>query len=156
MAKQLTEAVVRAAITSVVDPCSRYNGSQLNLVELGMVESIWISDGTIGIRLLLDDPMCMYTFLIQKEIRDAVGGLPGVDAVVIEVLGDQIWSDERMSDAARDRLAIHRQERRQQLVQLRTLMDTDSSPPASPSTRQIRGELARRSQPQLPATSARG
>jgi metal-sulfur cluster biosynthetic enzyme len=140
MAMQLTEAVVRAAITSVVDPCSRYNGSQLNLVELGMVDSIRISDGTIGIRLLLDDPMCMYTFLIQKEIRDAVGSLPGVDAVVIEVLADQIWSEQRMSDAARDRLAIHRDERRQQLIQLRTLIDTDSQSPASRSSRQIGGK----------------
>jgi metal-sulfur cluster biosynthetic enzyme len=140
MAMQLTEAVVRAAITSVVDPCSRYNGSQLNLVELGMVDSIRISDGTIGIRLLLDDPMCMYTFLIQKEIRDAVGSLPGVDAVVIEVLADQIWSEQRMSDAARDRLAIHRDERRHQLIQLRTLIDTDSPSPASRSSRQIGGK----------------
>lgn len=110
-----------AAIRRVVDPCSRFNGTDLSLVDLGMVEWVKIKDGVVNIRLLLDDPTCIYTFVIQRDIREAVSQLAKVDAVEIELTPDQIWTEDRMLPDARERLLQHREWRRAQLFQFAQL-----------------------------------
>lgn len=103
-AAHVDEAAVRTAIQGVVDPCSRLQGTDLSLLDLGMVESVRVHRGRVQVDLLLDDPLCMYTFVIQKELRDRVGALPGVTAVDIAVLPDFTWSKERVTPRARARL----------------------------------------------------
>jgi len=100
----VSEAAVRSAIAGVVDPCSRLYGTDLSLLDLGMVESVRVERGTVQVDLLLDDPLCMYTFVLQKELRDCISALDGVESVEITVLPDFGWSRERVSPAARTRL----------------------------------------------------
>ncbi len=97
-------AAVRAAIAGVVDPCSRLHGTDLNLLDLGMVERVTHEGGAVHVELLLDDPLCMYTFVIQKELRERIAAVQGVRSVEISVLPDFGWSRERVSPAARQRL----------------------------------------------------
>jgi metal-sulfur cluster biosynthetic enzyme len=100
-----TDAAVWAAIAEVVDPCSRLYGTDLSLVDLGMVERLSVdAGGAVHIDLLLDDPLCMYTFVLQKELRDRIAALDGVSSIDIAVLPDFSWSRERVLPAARARL----------------------------------------------------
>ena len=99
-----TEADVRAAIATVVDPCSRLHGTDLSLIDLGMVESVAVDGGEVHVDLLLDDPLCTYTYVIQGELRDAIAALPGVGTVEITVVPDARWSPERVLPGARARL----------------------------------------------------
>ncbi|MFN2589566.1 MAG: metal-sulfur cluster assembly factor [Actinomycetota bacterium] len=92
-----------AAINEVIDPCSRFNGSHLGLVDLGMVKDVDVHGSSATITLLLDDPVCMYTFIIQKEIREALAKR-GIDHVEIRVCGDEIWTTDRLSHVAAVRL----------------------------------------------------
>ena len=92
-----------AAINEVIDPCSRLNGSHLGLVDLGMVKDLFVEGRSATITLLLDDPICMYTFVIQHDIREALRRR-GIDHVEIEICADEIWTADRLSDAARIRL----------------------------------------------------
>jgi metal-sulfur cluster biosynthetic enzyme len=117
-AGDVSRSGLEEAIESVIDPCSRYNGSQLSLVELGMIDAIRINGTAVSVTLLLDDPTCMYTFLIQKELRDAIGEVAGVESVSIDVVADQIWTEERMTAEAHAKLVRHRVDRRAKLVQL--------------------------------------
>jgi metal-sulfur cluster biosynthetic enzyme len=99
------EAAVWAAIAEVVDPCSRLYGTDLSLVDLGMVERVSVDGaGAVHLELLLDDPLCMYTFVLQKELRERIASLDGVSSVDIVVLPDFSWSRERVNPAARARL----------------------------------------------------
>jgi metal-sulfur cluster biosynthetic enzyme len=100
----VSEAAVRAAIDAVVDPCSRLYGTNISLLDLGMVESVRVDGGAVRVDLLLDDPLCMYTFVIQRELRERIAALDGVASVEITVLPDFGWSRERVSPAARQRL----------------------------------------------------
>jgi metal-sulfur cluster biosynthetic enzyme len=100
----VSEAAVRAAIDAVVDPCSRLYGTNISLLDLGMVERVQIDGGAVRVDLLLDDPLCMYTFVIQRELRERIAALDGVESVEISVLPDFGWSRERVSPAARARL----------------------------------------------------
>lgn len=92
-----------AAINEVIDPCSRFNGSHLGLVDLGMVKDVSVQGQSAKVTLLLDDPVCIYTFVIQKEIREALGER-GIDDVEIHVCGDELWTADRLSQTARVRL----------------------------------------------------
>jgi metal-sulfur cluster biosynthetic enzyme len=101
----VSESAVRAAIDEVVDPCSRLQGTNISLQDLGMVERVTVAEGgAVRVELLLDDPLCMYTFVIQQELRERIGALVGVQSVEITVLPDFSWSRERVSPAAQARL----------------------------------------------------
>ncbi len=97
--------VVLAAINDVIDPCSRLNGSHLGLVDLGMVKDVSVQGPSVKITLLLDDPVCLYTFVIQQEIRQALEerGIPDVE---IEICAEELWTADRLSPVARLRLNL--------------------------------------------------
>ena len=96
-------AVALAAINEVIDPCSRFNGSHLGLVDLGMVKDVSVQGPSAKITLLLDDPVCIYTFVIQKEIRQALEQR-GINDVEIDICADELWTADRLSDFAGVRL----------------------------------------------------
>lgn len=98
------ESAVRAAIGAVVDPCSRLQGTDLSLLDLGMVERVDVEGGRVLVELLLDDPLCMYTFTIQHDLRERIGAVEGVTEVEISVVPEFTWSKERATPEARARL----------------------------------------------------
>ncbi|HEY1970300.1 MAG TPA: iron-sulfur cluster assembly protein [Pseudonocardia sp.] len=104
-------AQVRAALNTVIDPCSAAMGDDLSLVELGMVYEIGIETGTVTVDLLFDDPMCLYLAPIHDAIRRKVRALPGVVAVVIDQSERELWTEDRIEPAARDRLLAARRRR---------------------------------------------
>jgi metal-sulfur cluster biosynthetic enzyme len=63
------EQEIWAALARIIDPCSRFNGTCLDLVEMGLVREVLIDGGTVHVRLLLTDPSCVFTFEIIREIR---------------------------------------------------------------------------------------
>jgi metal-sulfur cluster biosynthetic enzyme len=117
----LTGAMIAEALGQVIDPCSRFNGTCLSLSDLGMIEDVQLSDRTVRIRLLLDDPTCLYTYIIQKELRDTLGAFPQVSSVDIELVANEVWTEDRMKPAARALLLRSREERRARLKEIAAL-----------------------------------
>jgi metal-sulfur cluster biosynthetic enzyme len=111
----IDEARVYAALEDVYDTCSLFNRTNLNIVEMGLVREIKQQGGTIHVRLLLTDPMCVYFFEIAQQIERVLKTLPGVERVDIESTADTLWEPDRMAPAARERLARLREERLAQL-----------------------------------------
>lgn len=108
---------VRAELDTVLDPCSIYNGTRLSFVELGMVERISTpAPGQVTVRMLLDDPVCLYVSRIHDEVRAAALRVPGVDSVEIEFSGDEIWTDDRAAPAVRERIRERREQLRRRAV----------------------------------------
>lgn len=102
-----------AALDGVLDPCSVFNETELSIVELGMVDEVNVTDaGKARIRLFLDDPTCIFFFEISRMIEEALAGVQGVSEVELEIKADEIWTEERMSTAARARLQGQRRRRR--------------------------------------------
>ena len=104
LARQITDA-----LGNVLDPCSVFNGTRLSFVELGMVDAVEsLGHGRVLVRLLLDDPVCLYTAQIHHEVAEAVSAVEGVEHVEIEIVGDRLWTAERMSAVARSRVRRRR------------------------------------------------
>jgi metal-sulfur cluster biosynthetic enzyme len=110
-----TRSQIYRALATVHDTCSVFNGTNLDIVEMGLVHEVEQEGGTIRVRLLLTDPMCLYLFEMRAQIMAALEPLPGVEGVEVEPVAGKLWWPERMSPAARDRLERLRAARRERI-----------------------------------------
>jgi metal-sulfur cluster biosynthetic enzyme len=110
-----TRSEIYRALATVHDTCSVFNGTNLDIVEMGLVHDVEQDGGAVRVRLLLTDPMCLYLFEMRAQIISALEPLPGIEAVEVEPVAGKLWWPERMSPAARDRLARLRMARRERL-----------------------------------------
>jgi metal-sulfur cluster biosynthetic enzyme len=114
-----TREQVYAALATVYDTCSVFNGTRLDIVEMGLVHDVEQQGGTVRVRLLLTDPMCLYLFEMRSQIIEALSVLPGVEMVEVEPVAGKLWWPERMAPDARARLEAIRRKRRQELEVMR-------------------------------------
>ena len=106
---------IYAALATVHDTCSLFNGTRLNIVEMGLVHDVKQERSSVRVRLLLTDPMCLYLFEMRSQIIEALSGVPGVDTVEVEPVAGKLWWPERMAPEARGRLEALRRERLEKL-----------------------------------------
>jgi metal-sulfur cluster biosynthetic enzyme len=106
---------IYAALATVYDTCSLFNGTRLNIVEMGLVDDVEQAGGTVRVRLLLTDPLCLYLFEMRSQIIEALSGLAGVENVEVEPVAGKLWWPERMAPEARDRLETLRRQRLEKL-----------------------------------------
>jgi metal-sulfur cluster biosynthetic enzyme len=106
---------IYTALATVHDTCSVFNGTQLDIVEMGLVHDVEQEGSTVRVRLLLTDPMCLYLFEMRSQIIEALSGLPGVESVEVEPVAGKLWWPERMAPEARVRLETLRRQRLQRL-----------------------------------------
>ncbi|WP_143527994.1 metal-sulfur cluster assembly factor [Rubrobacter xylanophilus] len=97
------EDVIRV-LDGCYDPCCEER--RISVVDMGLIEDVEICGGRVGIRMLLTSGWCPFAARLTETIRERVGGLPGVEAVEVEVVWDPVWSPERMSESAREKLRL--------------------------------------------------
>jgi metal-sulfur cluster biosynthetic enzyme len=91
---------VRERLREVHDPCSVATGSNLNVVEMGLVRSITVDGRHVHVDMRLTTPACHMVGYFHEEVEDSVGGLPGVDAVTLETDDGFEWSEDMLSAEA--------------------------------------------------------
>lgn len=92
----LYEAVVEAC-RSVYDP-----EIPVNIFDLGLVYTIAIDDaGAVRIAMSLTAPGCPVAGEMPGWVADAVGAVPGVSQVDVDLVWEPQWGMDMMSDAAR-------------------------------------------------------
>jgi metal-sulfur cluster biosynthetic enzyme len=87
------------------------NRTNLDIVEMGLVEDVQVDGGRVTVTLLLTDPTCIFFFEIARHIEDRVRAVDGVESVEVASLSDRLWSPDRIAPATRKRLAAAREER---------------------------------------------
>jgi ATP-binding protein involved in chromosome partitioning len=78
--EEATEAAVRKALESVVDP-----ELHKSLIELGMVREVRIEKDQVGITLALTTLACPFKDQIVTDVQHAAGSLGGVEGVEVEL-----------------------------------------------------------------------
>lgn len=94
------QAVLRALAT-VDDP--EYPG--VSIVELGLVEAVRVVDGRVEVDLVPTFSGCPALAFIAADVRTAVGALVGVDDIEVRFVAEPPWTPERITPAARRRIA---------------------------------------------------
>lgn len=98
--------LVDEALRTVYDP-----EMSLNVVELGLVyrcDEVTRDDGTrlISIDMTMTAPGCGMGDVLQADAVRAVGSVPGVDDVEVEIVFDPPWSIHRLSEEVRLELGL--------------------------------------------------
>jgi ATP-binding protein involved in chromosome partitioning len=91
-----TTAAVEKALELVIDPCSKAMGSPMDIVTMGLVESIDIDGGKVTITVILTDAACYFFTAIEQFVTDVVGVLPDVDEVDVQISSTTLWSPDRI------------------------------------------------------------
>ena len=77
---QLTQETVLAALRTVMDP-----DLKKDLVTLGMIQDLKISDGNVFFRVVLTTPACPVKAKLEAECRSVVEALAGVKSVEVKM-----------------------------------------------------------------------
>ncbi len=98
----VTEEVVIEGLREVYDPELHYN-----IYDLGLVYDIKIkNEGQVGIVMTLTTPACPIGPMVEEQIQESIGIIPGVKDVDVEFTFDPPWNPEMMSDEARADLGL--------------------------------------------------
>ena len=97
----VTEKDVRNALKRVKDP-----ELHLDLVVLGLVYDIALSDTNVKAKISLTSPMCPVAGQIVEDAKKAIEGIEGVGNVEVELTFDPPWTPARISPLVRASLGL--------------------------------------------------
>lgn len=109
MSAEPSPLAVRNRLDQIVDPCSEARGTDISIVEMGLLKKIKIEDGTVHIELRITSPSCMMVGYFIEQANERVGSLPGVDDVTLETDAGLSWREEMMSEDAKEQRREHQQ-----------------------------------------------
>lgn len=80
---ELTERTILNALQAIKDPDLHHD-----VVSLGFIQDVRISDGNVSFKFVLTTPACPVRDELQRQAEKAVGALPGVKSVHVEMKSD--------------------------------------------------------------------
>jgi metal-sulfur cluster biosynthetic enzyme len=96
----MTDTDVRHALRDVVDP-----ELGINIVDLGLVYGIDVAGGSVRITMTMTTPACPLRDYIQDLVESTVmSRFADVGKVTVDIVSDPPWTEDLMSDAARQQL----------------------------------------------------
>lgn len=90
---------IRAGLRDVID-----FEIGLDVVSMGMIRDIDVSDESISITMILTSPMCPMASMMMGQVRDRAAEL--TEKPVEVVMGRELWKPEMMEEEAREALGI--------------------------------------------------
>ena len=101
---QISPDTVRDALRDVYDPCCADRG--ISIVDMGVVEDVRVADGHVEVDLVLTTGWCPFVASMSSAIPDRLQAMPGVESVDVQVVWDPVWTQERLSESAREKLSL--------------------------------------------------
>ena len=126
MGRDPSPLTVREQLDQIIDPCSEARGTDISIVEMGLLKSIEIDDETVHVELRITSPSCMMVGYFIEQIEDRVGTLPGVEEVSLETDAGLSWREEMMSEKAKERRRQHQQVLSEKYHQEQDMMSAES------------------------------
>ena len=86
------------ALDGVYDPCCREKG--ISVVDMGLLRSVTVTEGHARVELLLTSGWCPFAAHVLTDVEDAIRAQPGVDSCEVQIVWDEVWSPDRLSESA--------------------------------------------------------
>lgn len=93
----VTPDAVWAALAEIADP-----EWPVSIVDMGLVYGVAVDGGTVTLTLTFTATACPCMEMIQDDIRERLGRVPGVSAVRILISWDPPWTKDRLTAKARE------------------------------------------------------
>jgi metal-sulfur cluster biosynthetic enzyme len=112
---------IMSALGDVYDPCCADRG--ISIVDMGVVEDVRVRGARVEVDLVLTTGWCPFVASMSSAIPDRLRAVDGVEEVDVRVVWDPVWTTERLSDSAREKLSLPLEEleghRRRRIAQQR-------------------------------------
>ncbi|HYB30496.1 MAG TPA: metal-sulfur cluster assembly factor [Solirubrobacteraceae bacterium] len=95
---------VRGALRDVYDPCCADRG--ISIVDMGVVEDVRVAGGHVEVDLVLTTGWCPFVASMSTAIPERLEALDGIESVDVRVVWDPVWTQDRLSESAREKLAL--------------------------------------------------
>ena len=89
---------------AVYDPCCREKG--ISVVDMGLLRSVEVHDGQARVELLLTSGWCPFAAACSTDVEDAIRGPARRRLREVELVWDEAWTTDRLSDTARAQAAL--------------------------------------------------
>ena len=91
------------ALRDVYDPCCQEKG--ISVVDMGLVRSASVTaDGNARVELLLTSGWCPFAARVVGDVRERVENVTGLVGAEIEIVWDEPWTTDRISEKGREAL----------------------------------------------------
>jgi len=97
-------AAILEALRSIYDPCCRERG--ISIVDMGLVRSVHADEAQVKIELILTSGWCPFATRVLSDVRQVVEAMPGTETASVEIVWDEAWTMDRLSDEARSKLTF--------------------------------------------------
>ena len=97
-------ATITAALREVYDPCCADRG--ISIVDMGVVEDVRVDAGRVEVDLVLTTGWCPFVSSMSDAIPARLRAVDGVRDVRVQVVWDPVWTEERLSPSAREKLTL--------------------------------------------------
>lgn len=104
MTDPISAADVREALRNVYDPCCADRG--ISIVDMGVVEDVRVAGGHVEVDLVLTTGWCPFVASMSTAIPDRLREIEGVDSVDVRVVWEPVWTPDRLSPTAREKLTL--------------------------------------------------
>lgn len=114
LAQQVSEssdravAAVWALLGTIPDPCHALSGHDLSIVDLGLINDVVRDGDVIRISLTFTDPTCVFSYKIIMDLEDLASTLDGISEITVTSDPYPLWTEDRLSDKARQLFADKR------------------------------------------------
>jgi metal-sulfur cluster biosynthetic enzyme len=97
---------VLEVLETCYDPCCKERS--VSVVELGLIQAVKVAENghDVRIELLLTSGWCPFSTHLLQMIDQNVGAIEGVGEVDTEIVWNTVWTPERMSDSAKEKLTL--------------------------------------------------
>jgi metal-sulfur cluster biosynthetic enzyme len=90
------------ALSEVFDPCCREK--EISVVDMGLLRSVVVQERHARVELLLTSGWCPFAARVLTDVEDAITAQPGVDSCEVEIVWDEPWTTDRLSESAHRKL----------------------------------------------------
>lgn len=102
----ISEDIVREELKKVIDP-----ELFINIVDLGLIYNVDLAETPEGktnvkIDMTMTSPMCPAGPQMIANSKNILGQVQGIGEVEVKIVLDPPWSQDRMTEEARDQLGI--------------------------------------------------
>jgi metal-sulfur cluster biosynthetic enzyme len=92
------------ALRDVYDPCCADRG--VSIVDMGVVEDVRVEGAHVDVDLVLTTGWCPFVSSMSTAIPERLRRMDGVESVEVRTVWDPVWTPDRLSESARDKLAM--------------------------------------------------
>src|SRR5947208_14201977 len=103
---QVTPGQVFEVLQTCYDPCCKERA--VSIVELGLIHGVKVAENghDVHVELLLTSGWCPFSAHLLRMIDETLLGIEGIGEVDTEIVWNTVWTPERMTASARQKLSL--------------------------------------------------